>query len=256
MKTTKKCPKCGFAAKAGFGECPKCGIIVGKFMSQKRQDKENESKADNAKKTALHHLAAANALMVRQQKEWGEILAGFETRNKYEVTDHWGNPVFQVEEEGGGFARVLTRFLLTALRPFTMHLFSPDGKGLLLFKRPFRFFFHQLDICKANGSPLGTVKRRFSILRRRYSVLDRHGREMFQLFGPLLRPWTFLIKNGEQELGKIVKKWSGLFKEAVTDADNFGINFPQGIDLGKKAVLLGAVFLIDFVHFENNGKGN
>ena len=43
MKTTKKCPKCGFAANAGFGECPRCGVIVGKFMSQKRQDKENES---------------------------------------------------------------------------------------------------------------------------------------------------------------------------------------------------------------------
>jgi len=28
---------------------------------------------------------------------------------------------------------------------------------------------------------------------------------------------------------------------------------PPGIDLSQKAVLLGAVFLIDFVHFENSG---
>jgi uncharacterized protein YxjI len=228
---------------------------VGKYLRQAREGKEFENKSSGAKKVALQNLAAANTLKVRQQKEWGEILTGFETRNKYEVTDHWGNPVFQAEEEGGGLATVLSRFLLTALRPFTMHLFSPEGKGLLLFKRPFRFFFHRLEICRANGSPLGTVQRRFSILRRRYSVVDRHGREIFQLFGPLLRPWTFLIKDGEQELGKIVKKWSGLVKESVTDSDNFGINFPQGIDLGQKAVLLGAVFLIDFVHFENNGKG-
>ena len=256
MKTIKRCPKCGFAANVGFAECPKCGIIVGKFLTKKREDNEFEDKDAAAKKSALHNLAAANALIVRQKKEWGEILTGFETKNKYEVLDHWGNPVFQVEEEGGSFATIITRFLLTALRPFTMHIFSLDGKGLLLLKRPFRFFFHQLEVCKANGSPLGTVKRRFSILRRRYSVLDRHGREIYQLFGPLLHPWTFLIKNGEQELGKIVKKWGGLVKEAMTVADNFGINFPQGIDLGKKAVLLGAVFLIDFVHFENTGKGN
>jgi uncharacterized protein YxjI len=256
MKTTKKCPKCGFVANVGFGECPKCGIIVGKFLNARKEDKDLEKDAAASKKSTLQQLASANSLMVRQQKEWGEILTGFETRNKYEVADPWGNPVFQVEEESGGFAAIMTRFLLTALRPFTMHLFSPDGKGLLLFKRPFRFFFHQLEICKANGSPLGTVKRRFSILRRRYSVMDRHGREIYQLFGPLLHPWTFLIKSGDQELGKIVKKWSGLVKEAVTDADNFGINFPHGIELGKKAVLLGAVFLIDFVHFENNGKGN
>jgi hypothetical protein len=36
--------------------------------------------------------------------------------------------------------------------------------------------------------------------------------------------------------------------------DNFGITFPNGIDLSQKAVLLGAVFLIDFIHFENSGK--
>ena len=243
MKTIKKCPKCGFAANTGFAECPKCGIIVSKFVDQKQE----------AKKSALQNLAAANALMIRQKKEWGEILTGFETKNKYEVMDPWGNPMFQVEEEGGSFATIITRFLLTALRPFTMHIFSPDGKGLLLLKRPFRFFFHELEVCKANGSPLGTVKRRFSILRRRYSILDRHGNEIYQLFGPILHPWTFEIKNGVQELGKITKKWSGLLKEAVTDADNFGINFPKGIDLGKKAILLGAVFLIDFVHFENKG---
>ena len=45
-------------------------------------------------------------------------------------------------------------------------------------------------------------------------------------------------------------------KESFTDADNFGITFPKGIDLSQKAVLLGAVFLIDFVHFENSGKRN
>lgn len=253
MKTTKRCPKCGFASNTSFAECPKCGIIVSKFLAQKIEDKEFENKDAGAKKSALQKLAAANALMIKQQKEWGEILTGFETRNKYEVTDHLGNPMFQAEEEGGSFATIITRFLLTALRPFTMHIFSADGKGLLLLKRPFRFFFHELEVCQANGAPLGTIKRRFSILRRRYSVLDRHGNEIYQLFGPILHPWTFQIKNGMQELGKITKKWSGLLKESMTDADNFGINFPKGIDLGRKAILLGAVFLIDFVHFENKG---
>jgi uncharacterized protein YxjI len=256
MTAIANCPKCSFASNTSFSECPKCGIIVSKFLNQKREDQAFENKADGDKKSALQNLAAASALMVKQQKEWGEILTGFETKNKYEVADHWGNPMFQAEEEGGSFATIMTRFLLTALRPFTMHIFSTDGKGLLLLKRPFRFYFHELEVCKANGAPLGTVKRRFSILRRRYSVLDRHGNEIYQLFGPILHPWTFQIKKGNEELGKITKKWSGLLKESVTDADNFGINFPKGIELGKKAILLGAVFLIDFVHFENKGSRN
>jgi uncharacterized protein YxjI len=161
--------------------------------------------------------------------------------------------LFEAEEEGGSMATILTRFFLTALRPFTMHLFSKEGTGLFKLKRPFRFYFHELDISKSNGAPLGKIKRRFSILRRIYSVLDRNDNEIFQLFGPILHPWTFQIKKGSQQIGKITKKWSGLLKEAISDADNFGITFPKGIELSQKAILLGAVFLIDFVHFENQG---
>ena len=74
--------------------------------------------------------------------------------------------------------------------------------------------------------------------------------EIFQLYGPILHPWTFIIRIGDREVGKITKKWSGLLKEAFTKADNFGITFPTGVDLIRKSLLLGAVFLIDFVHFE------
>ncbi len=42
-------------------------------------------------------------------------------------------------------------------------------------------------------------------------------------------------------------------KEGFTDADNFGVMFPADWDIKLKALFLGAVFLIDFVHFENKG---
>ena len=41
--------------------------------------------------------------------------------------------------------------------------------------------------------------------------------------------------------------------EGFTDADNFGVMFPAEWDVRLKALFLGAVFLIDFVHFENKG---
>ncbi|MBU2530993.1 MAG: scramblase, partial [Elusimicrobia bacterium] len=56
--------------------------------------------------------------------------------------------------------------------------------------------------------------------------------------------------KNDVEVGKIIKKWSGLGKEAFTDADNFNITFPQGIDVKQKAILLGALFLIDLLYFE------
>jgi uncharacterized protein YxjI len=211
-----------------------------------------EEKKRRGKNLSLDHLAAAHALIIKQKKEWGEILSGFETRNKYDIIDSLGNVLFQVEEESGSFATIITRLFLRAFRPFTMHIFSRDGIEIFRLKRPFRFFFYKLEICKPNGTLLGIIQRRFSLLRRIYSVQDPNGVDTFQLFGPILHPWTFHIRKNDEELGKITKKWSGLLKESFTTADNFGITFPQTLEVNQKAVFLGALFLIDFVHFERH----
>lgn len=45
-------------------------------------------------------------------------------------------------------------------------------------------------------------------------------------------------------VGKISKQWGGFLREAYTDADNFGIQFPLDLDVKMKAAMLGACFLI------------
>lgn len=46
------------------------------------------------------------------------------------------------------------------------------------------------------------------------------------------------------KVGRISKQWTGLVREAFTDADNFGICFPLDLDVKIKAALFGACFLI------------
>lgn len=149
---------------------------------------------------------------------------------------------------------MLLRMFLKALRPFTISVMAGGTGEILRVVRPFRFFFHRAEVLDAQGRVLGVVEKRFSFLRRVYSVFDPTGREIFQLFGPILHPWTFKIMSNGTEYGQITKKWSGLMKEGFTDADNFGVCFPADWDSRIKAIFLGAVFLIDFVHFENKGK--
>ena len=199
----------------------------------------------------MERLSSIGGLVINQQKEWGEILTGFETKNRYTISDVSGNKLYlAVEEEGS----MLLRWFLKALRPFTIAVLSEDGQVVLRVTRPFRFYFHRAEVVDSRGLSLGVIERRFSILRRIYSVHNRSGKEVFQMFGPILHPWTFQIRDGEVEYGKITKKWSGLLKEGMTDADNFGVMFPAKWDVKLKALFLGAVFLIDFVHFENKGK--
>ena len=199
----------------------------------------------------MKRLSSISGLVVNQQKEWGEILTGFETKNRYTISDVSGNKLYlAVEEEGS----MLLRWFLKALRPFTIAVLAEDGQVVLRVTRPFRFYFHRAEVVDSRGRSLGVIERRFSILRRIYSVPNSSGKEVFQMFGPILHPWTFQIRDGEVEYGKITKKWSGLLKEGITDADNFGVMFPAEWDVKLKALFLGAVFLIDFVHFENKGK--
>ena len=191
-------------------------------------------------------LAPISSLVVKQLKEWGEILTGIETRNRYDISDTSGNVVMRSGEESS----FLARYFLKRIRPLTMHIVTPQGQPEILLRRPFRFYFHEMTVSDSNGLPVGVVRRRFAIFSRPFSVYDSLGREIFSVIGPMLHPWTFRILVNGMEVGLILKKWSGLGKEMFTDADTFSIQFPDGIDAKQKALLLGALFLIDLLHFE------
>ncbi|ELK28843.1 Phospholipid scramblase 3 [Myotis davidii] len=55
------------------------------------------------------------------------------------------------------------------------------------------------------------------------------------------------FKPSDSDLGE------GLLQEALTDADDFGLQFLLDLDVRVKAVLLGATFLIDYMFFNKRG---
>ncbi|MBS3733683.1 MAG: scramblase [Phycisphaerae bacterium] len=192
---------------------------------------------------------AMETYVVRQKKEWGEILTGFECRNRYVITDPEGRELYYAAEVGGS---TVGRLFLKSQRAWTIHILDAQQQQVLQVRRPFRFYFHEAEIRDGSGALLGTIKRRWSWLRRLYTVYDEGGREAEQLFGPILHPWTFEIRRDGETFGKVSKKWSGLGKEMFTKADNFAVSLPSSLETGSKSRLLGAVFLIDFVHFERS----
>lgn len=54
----------------------------------------------------------------------------------------------------------------------------------------------------------------------------------------------------DNKIGRIVKVWSGLLKEAFTDADTFEVDFPPRATSAAKARLMGSLFLINQLGFE------
>ncbi|MBI2336021.1 MAG: scramblase [Deltaproteobacteria bacterium] len=196
----------------------------------------------------MEFLNRVPSLLIQQKKEWGEILTGFEQRNRYLITNEQGESLGAAAEVKGS---TLLRLFLKGSRPFEIHILDLQGQVLLKLKRPFRWIHHEVFIYNPQDRLLGSIYKRFVLFRRLYEVRNTQGATLYEIHGPLLKPWTFEVKKSDQICGKITKRWGGLLKEAFTDSDKFGIQFPDRCEANEKAVLLGAVFLIDFIHFEN-----
>jgi hypothetical protein len=196
-------------------------------------------------------------LKIRQEREWGEILLGWETANQYTV---WGGgrTVAVVLEKSEGLEAALLRQFLGSHRPLDIQVTDiGEQQGLLRCKRPFFWFFSNMEVRTAHKNRLlGSVRRRFNILYRWYDLHDERGRLFATIRSPLLRFWTFRIhdKAGNPQ-GLIAKKWSGLLQEACSDADNFAIDFgTHDWTMAQRCVLFAAALSIDFDFFENNDR--
>ena len=96
-----------------------------------------------------------------------------------------------------------------------------------------------------------------SILTPQFVIRDHNEDVVLRIEGPICTfslcgdvEFKVLSPDGTNECGRISKQWSGVLREAFTDADNFGISFPMDLDVRMKAVLMGALFLIDYMFFE------
>ncbi len=101
------------------------------------------------------------------------------------------------------------------------------------------------------GQLAGTVEQEWSMFQPKFVIKNAQGDVVLRMEGPFCTfsicgnvEFKVLSRDGGSEVGKISKQWSGLVREAFTDSDNFGINFPMDLDVRMKAVMLGACFLI------------
>merc|ERR1712187_852535 len=121
---------------------------------------------------------------------------------------------------------------------------------ILVIQRPFKFLLQEVQVFSGgDGTLCGTVRRecRGYPFQRNFMLSDACGEPLLEITCPFLSfGWNFTLRDMEgQDLGSISKKWSGVAQELFTDADNFGVGFPKNLPPTTKALILGAVFLID-----------
>ena len=200
-------------------------------------------------------VAGRKRVLIQQAREWGEILLGFESKNRFELRDPSGELLGYAAEEASGISQWFLRNLFGRCRRATIHVYDAAGLRVGRGEKPFRWFFHRMDVFDG-AARLGAVQRKWSLLHRVFAVENNAGTEVMELRSPFFRPWTFTLRFQGTEAGVIRKEWSGLLQEWFTDADTFGVEFAAHVPDKVRALLLVATFLVDFTCFENNASGD
>lgn len=255
-----RCPSCGHEQRNAV-ECELCGIVFAKWHAPGVVERRSQvsSAFDRATATPVERLLGdTNTLVVDQDpKQWWEILLNWEQASQYAVSDSVGRGRGYVVEQGRGFLAALSRIFLLSHRPLDIKVFSPEFDVVLQLRRPFHWFFSEMNVVTQAGEHLGRVERRFSALRRVYELKDSSGRTFGRIVSPIFRIWTFpVVDEGGVERGKITKQWSGFAQEMLTDADKFRVEFDPQWSIAQRAVVFSAAVTIDYDFFEHNNRRN
>lgn len=190
-------------------------------------------------------------ILIHQTKEWGEILLGFESKNRFELRADDGRRIGYAAEEASGIGQWFLRNLFGRCRKASIHLYDTSGQRVGRGEKPFRWYFHRMEVWDGDRM-VGAVQRKFSLLHRLFVIENHQGEEVMQLQSRLFRIWTFRLLFQGQEVGAIRKKWGGVLRELFTDADTFGVEVAPHVPTEVRKLLLVATFLVDFTCFENN----
>lgn len=229
-------------------------------MRRRGEINESSGQEDHASNqlAGLPDLSRHDCFLVRQQVEMMEVASGgmYEGENSYDVlgaADNKGLDEYHAAETSS----LAVRCLCKSNRPWLINLTNTQtGQMLLQITRPFRFYFHEILVQTGQGATVGRVCRTFACCSRNFGVYDHTGELLLTIKSPLFSPWTFNVMHGYQQVGEIKKQFSGIAQEMFTDADNFGVQFDPALSDATKTLLLAAVFLIDFMYFEDNEPAN
>jgi uncharacterized protein YxjI len=199
-------------------------------------------------------LVGQKRLFVKQVHELGEWL-GFETRNKYRITNEAGREVAYAAEQQKGIFGFILRQYLGHWRTFDVHFFSPEGAFVLLGHHPFRWFFERIELRDRDGAALGAIQKRFSVFSKKFDLLDASGATLFTVSSPIWSIWTFKFLRRNREAARVTKKWSGLISEVFTDRDTFAVEFAETeMAESERALVLASAVFIDLLYFEKHRK--
>lgn len=183
-------------------------------------------------------------------------MTGLETNNRYDILNTMGQPIFKaIEINNCCFLNCCGSY-----RCFHMKILNNAGMEVMHLERPLRcngscFPFcccgQEMKVYSPPGQLIGRIVQNISFCGARFEIRDENDQPQLRVNGPCCVfdfcgnvDFRVLPLETDTQIGVVTKQWSGLAKEAFTDADNFGVCFPIDLEVRMKALLMAQIILI------------
>ncbi|XP_007518142.2 phospholipid scramblase 2-like [Erinaceus europaeus] len=225
----------------------------------KQSTKEEQLPTQNCP-PGLECLSELEKIMIHQKVQLLEVCLCIEKNNKYVLTNSLGEKIYKATENNC----FCTRMILGYCRPFTIKICDLTNQEVITLERPLRCNWlcshgclQEIKICTPSGILIGYVSQKRHAFLRKFTIQDEERKDILRIVGPFFwctcwRDIEYKIKSLDEKIvvGNISKLFSGLIKGLCTDYSNYAIQFPSGLDVKMKALVIGACFLIDFMFYE------
>jgi len=252
-----------------------------------QQQFQQQQQAPPVKKgeTGFQRLEKRDGIYIKQKFDWAEAFTGCEQENQYNIYaksksgEKKKKELFKCKEKSGCLSR---QCLSGECRPFQVNINTVDDEFEDLDNEP----FIKIDRpCKCtcyclarpeitvslveNGKDeiIGKVKDPLNMCNLVVDIHDAEGNLKYKLdasccqMGMHCKGWPcdpcqtidFDIKSPDgSTVSDLKKKSPGCLMAAISDADNFSVNFPPKATKEDKALIMAAVIFLDFRYFEEN----
>ena len=172
----------------------------------------------------------------------------FELRNQYTLVDQAGATIGTAGQERQHWLTFLARLGtdLDVTLPVTIVVHDTAQAPVLTITKP--WFTTTVSARTPDGQPVGSVKWKIRLGKRRFALLGPAGEELGEVQAQNWRARDFRVfDQSGQEVARLTKSWRGLLTEAFTDADSYAVEFSPALSEQLRALSFTAALAVDLV---------
>lgn len=133
------------------------------------------------------------------------------------------------------------------MMPFHFDIVDNSGNILVTIKRDWTFWLSKIAILY-NEQEVAHINQKFAMTKPKFMIFENNGSQIGEIIGNW-HAWNFKISDGAgKQIGKIDKKWNGVFKEGFTTADKYRVKIEKDVvENTQKIIITAAAIVVDMV---------